>query len=86
MKMSELEQKIQMFFRSFALQTLQQTKADATNPRAVKQAILDYYEEIYPAFARTDIFKACPEGSADYKTMVEAYKQNFSLLLEGRIP
>ena len=48
--------------------------------------MLDYYEEIYPAFARTDIFKACPEGSADYETMVEAYKQNFSLLLEGRIP
>lgn len=84
--MSELEQEIQAFFRSFALQIINDAKADANDPRAVKQAMLEHYEDIYPAFARTQTFKACPEGSENYATMVEAYRYNFTILLEGRLP
>ena len=42
--MSELEQEIQAFFRSFALQVINDAKADANDPRAVKQAMLKHYE------------------------------------------
>ncbi|MBO1363484.1 hypothetical protein JHU38_06815 [Prevotella sp. A2931] len=84
--MNELEQEIQAFFRSFALQVINDAKADATDPRAIKQAMLEHYEDIYPAFARTQTFKACPEGSERYKMMVEAYRHNFTILLEGRLP
>ncbi|HEY9544286.1 hypothetical protein [Prevotella sp.] len=84
--MNEIEQAVQAFFHSFALRVLNEAGANPDSPQAVKQALLEHYEHIYPAFSQTEIFKSCPEGSARYLTMVEAYRYNFTLLLEGKIP
>ena len=65
------------FFRTFALQVLQQAHVDPNDPRGMKLALLDHYEEIYPRFSLT------PAG---HDKMVEEYRRCFSMLLVGRLP
>lgn len=80
-----METEIAIFFRDFALRILTMAHADPNNPREFKQAMLDHYEDIYPAFAETEVFKANFQ-KAGHKKMVDAYKANFTLLLMGKLP
>ena len=80
-----MEKEIATFFRNFALRTMLAEHADPNNPKDVKQAMLNHYEDIYPAFSQTDIFKRC-YNKHEHERMVAAYKENFTLLLNGRIP
>ena len=72
------------FFRTFALQ-LQQAHVDPNDPRGMKLALLDHYEEIYPRFSLTPVFHACYQ-KAGHDKMVEEYRRCFSMLLVGRLP
>lgn len=80
-----IEREVACFFRNYALDILSKQHIDSSDKRAVKQALIEYYEQIYPAFAETKIFKLCFEKEY-HDNMVEAYKKNFYLLLEGIIP
>ena len=61
------------FFRTFALQVLQQAHVDPNDPRGMKLALLDHYEEIYPRFSLTPVFHACYK-KAGHAKMVEEYR------------
>lgn len=80
-----MNDEIAIFFRDFALRVLTQEHADPNSPREVKNAMLNHYEEIYPAFALTEVFQK-HYGKTGHDEMVEAYKANFSLLLMGKVP
>jgi len=82
---NQLEISIRDFFHDFASDILLQAHADSNDPQAVKMALLDHFEEIYPRFAKTEVFKQCFEKE-DHELMVEAYKKNFTLLLQGHLP
>lgn len=45
-----MEKEIATFFRDFALRILAMEHADPNSPREVKQALVNHFEEIYPAF------------------------------------
>jgi hypothetical protein len=47
--------------------------------------MLDHYEEIYPRFSLTEVFRA-NNGKAGHQAMVDEYRRCFSLLLSGRLP
>ena len=72
-----IRSEVTAFFRTFALQVLQQAHVDPNDPRGMKLALLDHYEEIYPRFSLT------PAGHAK---MVSEYRRCFSMLLVGRLP
>lgn len=80
-----MEKEIATFFRDFAFRILTMEHADPNSPREVKQALVNHFEEIYPAFAMTEVFKQNFE-KAGHNKMVEVYKANFSLLLLGKLP
>jgi len=80
-----IEQEIQDFFHQFTLRILREANADPNSPKAVKMAMLDHFESIYPHFSMTDVFKRC-NGKEHHDLMVEEYKKNFTLLLEGKVP
>ncbi len=80
-----MEKEIATFFRGFALRVLLAEHADPNNPRQVKEVMVNHYEEIYPAFAQTEVFKKY-NNQPGHDKMVEAYKKNFTLLLNGRLP
>ena len=42
-----MQKEITAVFRDFALQVLAEAHVDPNNPKAVKLAMLDHYEEIY---------------------------------------
>lgn len=80
-----MKKEIATFFRDFALRVMLTEHADPNNPHEVKEAMLNHYEDIYPAFAKTEIFKKY-YNQPDHDKMVEAYKENFTMLLCGKIP
>ncbi|MGI6232301.1 MAG: hypothetical protein ACOYJF_05545 [Prevotella sp.] len=80
-----IDEEIQHFFRNFALEILTKAQADLNNPKEVKMAMLDHYEEIYPAFAKTETFRQ-NNGTEHHEEMVQAYRECFSMLLMGRLP
>lgn len=80
-----MKTEISKFFHDFTLRILLAEHADPNNPRQVKEAMINHYEEIYPAFAQTEVFKRC-YNQPDHDKMVEAYKENFTMLLCGKIP
>ena len=81
----DIKDKVNAFFHDFARQTIMAAKADPNNPQAVKMAMLDHFEEIYPRFSTTEIFHRC-NGTALHEIMVEEYRDNFNLLLSGFLP
>jgi len=85
MTSNEIKSQVQCFFHDFAVQIILMAKADPNNPQAVKMALLEHYEEIYPRFSTTEVFKQCNHTPL-HDTMVEAYKHNFGLLLSGILP
>ncbi len=80
-----LRDDISLFFRQFALKRLSAADATDVDPRDIKMMMVNHCEEIYPAFARTDVFKRCFQ-QAGHDRMVEEYKRCFTLLLSGRLP
>lgn len=80
-----LQDDISLFFREFALWQLSATGSQHINPRDIKMMMVDHCEEIYPAFAKTDVFK-CNYQQEGHMRMVEEYKRCFTLLLEGKLP
>ncbi len=81
----QMQQDITAFFRDFALQVLRTAKVDPNDSKAFKLAMLDYYEEIYPHFSQTQVFRE-NNNQARHEEMVEEYKRCFTLLLMGRLP
>lgn len=81
----QMRQQITLFFREFALEVLRDAGVDPNDPRAFKLAMLDHYEEIYPRFSMTQVFRENNE-QAGHEDMVEEYRRCFSLLLVGRLP
>jgi hypothetical protein len=82
---TDMEQDIATFFRDFALRILTLEHVDPHDPHHVKMALLNHYEEIYPAFTLTVSFQKYAH-TVEEPRMIEAYKHNFSLLLMGRLP
>lgn len=80
-----IRSEVTAFFRTFALQVLQQAHVDPNDPRGMKLALLDHYEEIYPRFSLTPVFHECYR-KAGHAKMVEEYRRCFSMLLVGRLP
>lgn len=80
-----IDDEIQRFFHDFALEILTKAQVDLNNPKQVKMAMLDHYEEIYPAFAKTETFRQ-NNGTEHHEEMVNAYRNCFSILLTGRLP
>lgn len=80
-----MNEEITAFFREFALRVLHEAHVDPNDPRAFKLAMLDHYEEIYPHFALTPVFRK-HNGTAGHQQMVDEYRRCFSLLLVGRLP
>ncbi len=76
---------ISLFFRQFALDQLSATSPKGLDPRDIKMMMVNHCEEIYPAFAKTDVFKRCYQQE-EHDRMVEEYKRCFTLLLTGRLP
>ena len=81
----QMQEDITSFFRAFALQVLRKANVDPNDPRAFKLAMLDHYEEIYPRFSLTEVFRQHNE-KVRHEEMVEEYKRCFTLLLMGRLP
>ena len=81
----EVEQQVTAFFREYAMKVLITAHVDPNNAHGVKPAMLDHYEQLYPAFTLTPAFKAYNK-SKHHDDMVEAYRYCFSLLLQGRVP
>lgn len=81
----DIKDKVNAFFHDFAWQTIMAANADPDNPQAVKMALIDHLEEIYPRFSTTEIFRRY-NGTALHEIMVEEYRGNFSLLLSGILP
>ncbi|MBM6992197.1 MAG: hypothetical protein I3J02_02890 [Prevotella sp.] len=82
---NQLQEDITTFFRDFALQVLRDADVDPNDSRAFKMAMLDHYEEIYPHFSLTEVFRE-NNGQKRHEEMVEEYKRCFTLLLMGRLP
>lgn len=82
---TNMEREIAVFFRKFALRILAMEYVDPNDSRGVKMALLNHYEEIYPAFTLTASFQQNVH-TVNEARMIEAYKYNFSLLLAGRLP
>ncbi len=80
-----LHDDISLFFRQFALSHLSTDATDSTDPRDIKMMMVNHCEEIYPAFAKTDVFR-CHYQQEGHERMVEEYKRCFTLLLTGRLP
>ncbi len=80
-----IREEVTTFFQTFALQVLQQAHVDPNDPKAMKLALLDHYEEIYPRFSLTPVFHACYR-KAGHTKMVAEYRRCFSMLLVGRLP
>lgn len=80
-----IEKEVAIFFHHYALEILIKQQIDMTNKRQVKEALLEHYEEIYPAFSQTKVFERCFK-KAEHDAMVAAYRTNFSLLLDGYLP
>ena len=80
-----IQSEVREFFHDFTLHVLQKAGADPSSPRSVKMAMLDNFEAIYPQFEKTDVFRRC-YGKELHEQMVEEYKKNFTLLLEGKVP
>lgn len=55
---NQLEISIRDFFHDFASDILLQAHADSNDPQAVKMALLDHFEEIYPDLPK-------PKSSSD---------------------
>lgn len=83
--LNTIEKEVAIFFHHYALEILIKQQIDMTNKRQVKEALLEHYEQIYPAFSQTEVFERCFQ-KADHEAMVAAYRTNFSLLLEGCLP
>lgn len=84
-QLNTIEKEVAIFFHHYALEILTKQHVDRTNKRQVKEALLEHYEQIYPAFSQTKVFERCFQ-KADHYAMVAAYRTNFSLLLEGYLP
>lgn len=80
-----MRKEISSFFHHFAMHIMLLEHADPNNPKSVKMSMLNHYEEIYPAFAQTNVFKE-NNGREGHDKMVELYKEFFSMLLVGKIP
>lgn len=80
-----MEDEIVLFFRTFACDVLRAEGVDADSPAAVKQALLNHYEDIYPAFSKTAVFARHFEKQG-HDEMVTHYKRCFTMLLNGRLP
>lgn len=80
-----LHDDISLFFRQFALNQLSSTSTEAVDPRDIKMMMVNHCEEIYPAFAKTEVFKRHYQQEG-HDLMVEEYKRCFTLLLTGRLP
>ena len=83
--LNTIEKEVAIFFHHYALEILTKQQIDMTNKRQVKEALLEHYEEIYPAFSQTKVFERCFK-KAEHDAMVAAYRTNFSLLLDGYLP
>lgn len=81
----KMHEDIVAFFRTFALQVLAHAQVDPNDPHGVKMALLDHYEEIYPRFSMTDVFKTHYQKKR-HAEMVDEYRRCFSMLLMGRLP
>lgn len=82
----EISTAVHAFFHDFAMDVVKREQVSPDNSRAMKMAMIEYYERIYPLFVKTEVFRSCWQGTMDYEVMVEEYKANFSLLLAGRMP
>lgn len=80
-----MEQEIADFFRDFAMKIIMQAHVDPNNPQQVKLALIDHFEEIYPAFSQTEVFHLNYQ-KAGHDKMVSIYKDCFTQLLLGRLP
>ena len=80
-----MRKEISYFFHHFAMRIMLLEHVDPNNPRNVKMSMLNHYEEIYPAFAQTNVFKE-NNGREGHDKMVELYKEYFTMLLAGKIP
>lgn len=80
-----MRKEISSFFHHFAMHIMLLEHADPNNPKSIKMSMLNHYEEIYPAFAQTKVFKE-NNGREGHDKMVELYKEFFSMLLMGKIP
>ncbi len=80
-----LQNDISLFFRQFALQRIPCAGNEPPTPLAIKTMMVNYCEEIYPAFSDTTVFKQ-HYHHAGHDDMVEEYKRCFTLLLSGRLP
>jgi hypothetical protein len=80
-----MKEEITDFFRDFAMRILMNAHVDPNDSRAFKLAMLDHYEEIYPRFSLTKVFRE-NNKSERHEEMVEEYKRCFSLLLIGQLP
>lgn len=83
--LNTIEKEVAIFFHHYALEILTKLHVDRSNKRQVKEALLEHYEEIYPAFSQTKVFERCFK-KAEHDAMVAAYRTNFSLLLDGYLP
>lgn len=81
----KMQEDIVAFFRAFALQVLAHAHVDPNDPYGVKMALLDHYEEIYPSFSLTPVFRA-NYHKRRHAEMVDEYRRCFSMLLMGRLP
>jgi hypothetical protein len=82
---ADMQHEIEEFFRQFALRLLMQAHADPNNPQQVKMALIDHFEEIFPAFSLTAVYQEHAH-SARREQMIEVYKACFTQLLMGRLP
>jgi hypothetical protein len=82
---TNMENDIKTFFRQFAMQKIAQAQADPNNPRQVMMALLNHFEEIYPAFSLTEVYRLNAYTSKR-EEMIRIYKDCFSHLLAGRLP
>ena len=82
---TDISEEVKTFFHHFALNILTEKGVNINDKRAVKETMVEFYETIYPAFSKTNVFERCFE-KPQHEEMVEEYKKNFCLLLEGKLP
>lgn len=80
-----LHDDISLFFRQFALSHLSANATNTPDSQDIKMMMVNHCEEIYPAFAKTDVFRHHYQQEG-HERMVEEYKRCFTLLLTGRLP
>lgn len=85
MEEEQIRHDVKDFFHRFATDIIRQAGADPSAPSEVKMAMIDHFERIYPNFAQTQVFQQCNQTEKE-PSMIEAYRENFTLLLQGRIP